>query len=87
MAHAVYRESDAENEYTFDAARFTNMTVPTVLFSGSESPQSVKDATGAVDDGLPDSRIVVLEGQGHIATTTAPELFVDEVLTSIRKLN
>lgn len=87
MAHVVYRESDAENEYTFDAARFTDMTTPTVLLSGSESPQSVKDATGAVDDGLPNSRIVILEGQGHIATTTAPELFVDEVLASIRELN
>lgn len=87
MAHAVYRESNAENEYTFDAARFTDMTTPTVLLSGRESPQSVKDATGAVDDGLPNSRIVGLEGQGHIATTTAPELFVDEVLASIRELN
>jgi pimeloyl-ACP methyl ester carboxylesterase len=29
---------------------------------------------------LPDSRLVVLKGQGHVAMTTAPELFLDAVL-------
>jgi pimeloyl-ACP methyl ester carboxylesterase len=54
-AHAVYRESAAENEYEFDAARFANMTTPTVLLSGSESPQSLKDSTEAVTEALPKS--------------------------------
>lgn len=43
--------------------------------------------TDAVDEALPNSRVVVLEGQGHIAMTTAPELFIDEVLAFIREIN
>lgn len=30
-------------------------------------------------DALPDSRIAVLDGQGHVAMNTAPELIVDTV--------
>ena len=85
-AHAVYRESVAENEYKFDATRFADMAIPIVLLSGSESPQSVKDATVAVNEELPQSRIVVLPGQGHMAITIAPALFVDMVLASIRDM-
>jgi pimeloyl-ACP methyl ester carboxylesterase len=34
----------------------------------------------AVDEVLPDSRIVVLKGQGHVAMDTGTDLFATEVL-------
>lgn len=37
-----------------------------------------------LDDALPNSRIAVLEGQGHFAMNTAPELFIEEVLAFVR---
>ena len=84
-AHTVLRESRAENEYEFDPTRFAAVTVPTLLLSGSESPQSLKDATVALDEALPNSRIVVLEGLGHGAINAAPDRFVDEALAFIRE--
>lgn len=51
---------------------------------GGESPQWGKDAMEVLDDALPNSRIAVLEGQGHFAMNTAPELFVEEVLAFVR---
>lgn len=77
-AQTVIREARAENEDEFDPTRFLDTTTPTVLLSGSESPRAIRDMTDAVDEALPNSRVVVLEGQGHVAMTTAPALFVDD---------
>jgi pimeloyl-ACP methyl ester carboxylesterase len=30
---------------------------------------------------LPNARLIVLEGQGHVAHSTAPDLFASEVVT------
>jgi hypothetical protein len=35
----------------------------------------------ALDGALPDSRIVVMSGQGHVAMDTATDLFTTEVLS------
>ena len=85
-AHTILRESLAENEYEFDAARFADLTVPTVLLTGSESPQILDDATRAVDEALLDSRTVTFDGHGHTAMNTAPDRFVDEVLAFVQGL-
>lgn len=84
-AHTLLREMRAEVEYEFDAARFEEMTTPTLLLSGSESPQWAKEMTALANDALPNSRIVTLDGQGHVAYYSAPALFVDEVLAFIRE--
>lgn len=81
----LYRETRAENDYTFDAARFAELTTPTILVSGSESPGDLTNPTDELDDVLPTSRIVTLEGQGHDGIHTAPDLFIDEVLAAIHE--
>lgn len=83
-ANTVYREASAPGEYEFDAARFASLTASTLLLSGSESSPFLKDATDTLDAALPDSRVVILDGQGHVAMNTAPERFVDEVLSFAR---
>jgi len=79
-AHTLAREERAVSEYRFDADRFSDLKTPTLLLTGSESPPLFKEATKAVHNVLPNSRIVTLEGQAHIAMNTAPELFLREVM-------
>lgn len=86
-AHTAYRESQVEAEYKFNPARFADLTTPTLLLSGSESPPQYKAAVDAVNGVLPNSRIAVFDGHAHVAHYTAPELFTDEVLKFIRKSN
>lgn len=74
-AHTILREFSDE-DYTLDPQRFENLTVPAMLLQGSESPDFLKRATEALHASLPNSRIVVMPGQQHIAMRTAPEMFV-----------
>ncbi|WP_331236411.1 alpha/beta fold hydrolase [Natronorarus salvus] len=84
-ADTAYRETRASGQYEFDPTRFAAMTTPTLLLVGGESPQYYEDATDAVARALPDSRVVTLDGQQHVAMNTAPALFVDEVLAFARE--
>ena len=80
-AHTLPRELRFDDGYAFDPTRFTSLTTPTLLLAGSDSPQFLQASTRAVASALPDSRVVVLPGQAHIAMDTAPELFADTVTT------
>ena len=84
-AHVWPRSVEAVGEYEFDAARFANMTTPTLLLTGSESPPFLKDATVSVDDALPNSRMATFEGHGHEAMLTAPDRFIEMVLGFVRE--
>ena len=79
-AHTIPRELRAVNTYRFDPERFRNLSVPTLLLNGSESPPGYRLAVEAVDAALPDSRVVVMPGQGHGAIDTGTDLFTAEVL-------
>jgi pimeloyl-ACP methyl ester carboxylesterase len=73
-------------EYEFDPARFADLTTPTLLLTGSESPEWGKETTEALDDALPNSRVVTFDGCGHAAMLTAPDRFTDAVLSFVREL-
>jgi pimeloyl-ACP methyl ester carboxylesterase len=79
-AHTIPRELRAVKAYTFDPERFENLGMPTLLLSGGDSPAAFLKAAEAVDGALPDSRIVVMPGQGHSAMDTGTDLFTAEVL-------
>lgn len=51
------------------------MSVRTLLILGADSPDFVHDAVGLVDSALPNSRVVVLDGQQHVADQLIPEEF------------
>jgi len=74
-AHTLPREARAAESYVLDPARFQEFGTQTLLLLGAESPPFFKAATEAVDEALPNSRIVVMPRQGHVAMHTAPELF------------
>jgi pimeloyl-ACP methyl ester carboxylesterase len=81
-AHTIPRELRAEDAYRFNPGRFRfkDLRVPTLLLSGEDSPEFMAAINKAVDEVLPDSRIVVMPGQGHVAMDTSTELFTTEAL-------
>jgi len=56
------------------AAMAAAVQVPVLLIVGAQSPAWAKDITGELAAVLPQSTLAVLDGQGHEAIETAPEL-------------
>jgi pimeloyl-ACP methyl ester carboxylesterase len=79
VAHTIPREFNEVEAYQFQPERFRNMNVPTLMLLGGDSPPFARKNADYWHNTLPDSRIVVLPGQQHIAMDTAPDLFVREV--------
>jgi pimeloyl-ACP methyl ester carboxylesterase len=80
LAHTIAREL-ADGDYVFDPARFAGMTVPTLLLVGENSPPMLTAPSARLAATLPAGRVVVLPGQGHVAMTTSPELFLRAVVS------
>lgn len=78
-AHLAPRETIAEEEYQFQPERFTHWNIPKLLLLGGDSPDLFKNTIERWHAALPNSRIMVLPGQQHIAHYTAPDLFVREL--------
>ena len=79
LVPTIPREMTIELTYTFQPEKFADLQVPTLLLLGGDSPSVFQEATKLVDSALPDSRIVIMPGQQHIAMDTNTELFVKEV--------
>ena len=78
--HTSLREVEAGFAYEFDPNRFREMTTPTLLLLGSESPKSVHQDTETLCSVLAKCRIAVLENQQHVAYRMAPEYFSEIVI-------
>lgn len=78
-AHTAVREL-ADGDYVFEPERFRGLDVPTLLLLGGNSPPFLRRPTEQVAAALSHSQIVQMPGQGHAAMTTAPDLFLREVL-------
>ncbi len=78
-AHTLVREM-ADEDYRFEPARFKDFTIPTLLLLGEKSPLFLKKPTEKLASVLPNNKVVILNGQGHAAMSTAPELFIREVM-------
>jgi pimeloyl-ACP methyl ester carboxylesterase len=83
-AHTLARECRAEEDYLFVPARFAALSVPVLLMAGSDSPPELAASTATLAAALPGARVVTLAGQGHVAMTTAPDLFATEVIGYLR---
>jgi pimeloyl-ACP methyl ester carboxylesterase len=79
-AHTSPRELRAVKAYRFDHERFRNLETPTLMLAGGDSPVALRKAAEAVDEALPNSHLVVMEGQGHAAMDAGTDLFTAEVL-------
>jgi len=76
----VLREMVIDRTYRFEPARFASLQVPTLLLLGSDSPPLFRQAIETLKEALPNSCVVIMPDQQHIAMDTHPELFVREVL-------
>jgi pimeloyl-ACP methyl ester carboxylesterase len=79
------REGKEIIDYHFEADRFANLNVPTLVLLGEESPGWRHGAMRALGGALPNSELHILAGQGHLATQTAPDLLAGEILRFIGK--
>lgn len=80
LAPTIPRELVIDRRYRFDPEKFTGLHTPTMLLLGGDSPPFFRQAVEAVDSALPNSIVVTMPGEQHIAIDTNPELFVGEVL-------
>jgi pimeloyl-ACP methyl ester carboxylesterase len=78
-AHTIPRELRAEERYGPDPNALSLRSIPALLLLGSESPEWARAGTDVAESVLPDSRVAVLEGEGHLAILTSPQLVADQV--------
>jgi pimeloyl-ACP methyl ester carboxylesterase len=79
-APTIIREFVVEEAWHVDADLVSKIEVPVLFLLGTESPAFAREATEMLHSWLPDSRIQPLEGQGHVATVTAPQLLADAIV-------
>jgi pimeloyl-ACP methyl ester carboxylesterase len=78
-AHTLAREIRVMSDYEFDEVRWAGVGIPVLLLIGDRSRSHLLEATRRLDRALPDSTIVVLRGQGHVAMDTDLEGFMRAV--------
>ena len=78
-APTVPRELRAEHAFAIDALRLTDFTAPTLVLVGSESPDWARRSTQAFATGIPGGELHTLEGHGHGAAVSGPELLAAEL--------
>lgn len=79
-AHTVPREIRAFGEQALDPVEAARISAPVLLLVGADSPESIQGRPADVAAALPDARIRVLAGQGHLANVTAPDLLAGVLL-------
>lgn len=84
VAPTVPRELRAEHAFRPDSRALAAFTTPTVLLLGSESPGWAKRSTDVYAAAFANADVRVLEGHGHAATVTGPELLADEIKRAFR---
>jgi pimeloyl-ACP methyl ester carboxylesterase len=75
----VPREFRAERDLRFDDLRLGDLGAAALLLVGSDSPDWAHRSTAAYAEAIPDARVSTLEGQGHGAAASAPELVAAEL--------
>jgi pimeloyl-ACP methyl ester carboxylesterase len=75
----VPRELRAELAHRFDRAALAELAIPTLLIVGTESPVWAVRSVEAYAGAIPGAETLVLEGEGHSATMTAPGLLAAEL--------
>jgi pimeloyl-ACP methyl ester carboxylesterase len=78
LLETMPRELRAEADWR--PAGYADLVLPTLLLLGSTSPEWAARWTSQAQAAIPSSRLRMLEGQGHLALVTAPELVARAVI-------
>ena len=73
------RELRAELAFTLDRAALARLATRTLMLLGSESPDWARRSTMAYSEAIPHAEVHILEGHGHGANTSGPELLAAEI--------
>ena len=84
-APTIPRELSLIETGDFDAERFADLQIPTLLILGGDSPPFARQVTDILNSAIPNSKIVIMTGQQHIAHYTNPELLAEEILKFLLK--
>ncbi|OGA02318.1 MAG: hypothetical protein A3H35_04315 [Betaproteobacteria bacterium RIFCSPLOWO2_02_FULL_62_17] len=84
MAHTMPRELQALRHYRFDAQRFATLGVPLRVLLGEKSVGHGPGTAQSLLEAVPGSELVKLEGQGHFAMLTAPDLLARKLIEFFR---
>ncbi len=79
-AHTIPREARAEETYRLPADRADKLRTPVLLLIGGDSPPLAGKVNAMLQKALPNARTVVMQGQQHLAMTSAPDLLVDAII-------
>ena len=85
VAPTLPRELRAELAHRIDPEALAAVTAPVLLLVGAESPDWATRSTEAYAEALPTAATRTLEGQGHGANVSAPELLAGELTRSLSK--
>jgi pimeloyl-ACP methyl ester carboxylesterase len=77
--HTVIREARIEEDWSWQSESFAGVAVPTLLFTGSETPPELAEITSLTAAAIPRAHVRVLAGHGHFAHVSEPGI-VAEVL-------
>jgi len=79
-AHTLPREIQVVNTLRVPAEKLKQCTIPTAMLVGTTSSADLQESLQWVSGLIPSCRVVALEGQGHAAMMSAPDLFVSKLL-------
>lgn len=85
LTPTIPREMALDRTYRLDTEKFADFQIPTMLLLGGDSPPLFKRAIELLHSTLPNSQVVNLSGQQHIAMDTDPDLFEKVVLDFLLK--
>jgi pimeloyl-ACP methyl ester carboxylesterase len=80
IAHTVPRELRAEHELEGEWLGLRELRPPCLLLVGSRSPEWARRSTEAFAEAIPACQVHVLEGHGHGAAVSGPELLASEIV-------
>jgi pimeloyl-ACP methyl ester carboxylesterase len=80
------REGEALERLHGDDSRYGQIPIPVRLLLGAETSPHHVDAVGLLERQLPHSRTIMLDGHGHAAHITGPELISAAVIDLDREL-
>jgi pimeloyl-ACP methyl ester carboxylesterase len=83
-AHTLTREIRGELTARLDPGLAATIAVPVLLVTGEHSVDASKPHVEVVAAALPNARVVVLDGQEHVADALAPELFAAHVVSFLQ---
>ena len=76
--HPAGLRSMAEGSLKPTSRTASRASIPTLLLYGGEDVRAPRAVREAIHDAIPGSRLVVLDGVGHVGTLEAPERMDEE---------